>query len=46
MNDEYLHTAEVHVAPVHDEVQAQVLGAVHVPPFEHVGEQTARMGKM
>ena len=23
----------VHVAPVHDDVQVQVLGAVHVPPF-------------
>ena len=42
MDHEDLQTAEVHVAPVHDAVQAQVLGAVQVPPLEHVGEQTAR----
>ena len=31
----------VQVAPVHPDAQLQVLGPVHVPPLEHVGEQTA-----
>ena len=31
-----------HVAPLHPETQPHVFGAVHVPPFAHVGEQTAR----
>lgn len=31
----------VHVAPVHDAVQAQVFGAVQVPLFEQVGAHIA-----
>ena len=30
----------VHVDPVQLDVQEQVFGAVHAPPFEHDGEQT------
>ena len=33
----------VHVAPLYVEGQVQVLGAVHVPPFEHAGVQTAKI---
>ena len=42
INHDNLQTADVHVAPVHEEVQAHVFGAVQVPPFEQVGEHTAR----
>ena len=30
-----------HVAPVHDDVQVQVFGAVHVPLFKQAEAQTA-----
>ena len=32
----------VHVAPVHDEVQAQLPELMHVPPFEQPGMQAAK----
>jgi len=37
-----MHIRVVQIAPVYEAVHEQVLGAVQVPPFEQVGEQTAR----
>ena len=39
MANQYIRV--VHLEAVHCDVQVQTPGVVHVPPFEHVGEQIA-----
>ena len=37
-----LYLRIVHVAPLHDAVQAQFPEVIQVPPFEHAGTQAAK----
>ena len=40
------HVRIVHIVPLYVAGHVHVFGALHVPPFEHVGEQTALRRKL